>query len=185
MHVGQGSVTEAPAEVGTYVVVFEDDEDTGYFYALDTAAEGNPIQDALHIYNVADVSDKHKPSSVKIGWSVDHSKAALLINDYPHAIFDFTAKQGYCRTDSHRKVTMAGPSVATNGMMRRVRKHGDLNRNVRHGVFSHAQNSTWPAWSPGEKRQERHPGFECHDSHNVYYVKPDAMLEMFMRLIRH
>lgn len=87
--------------------------------------------------------------------------------------------------DSHRKVTMAGPSVATNGMMRRVRKHGDLNRNVRHGVFSHAQNSTWPAWSPGEKRQERHPGFECHDSHNVYYVKPDAMLEMFMSVHFH
>jgi len=98
LHVGQGSVTEAPAEAGTYVVVFKDDEDTGYFYALDTAAEGSPIQDALHIYNVADVSDKHKPSSVKIGWSVDHSKAALLINDYPHAIFDITAKQGYCRT---------------------------------------------------------------------------------------
>ncbi|MDD0987056.1 DUF2251 domain-containing protein [Pseudomonas shahriarae] len=98
LHVGQNSVTEAPAEEGSYVVVFEDDEDTGYFYALDTAAESNPIQDALHIYNVADVSDKHKPSSLKIGWSVDHSKAVLLINDYPHAIFDFTAKQGYCRT---------------------------------------------------------------------------------------
>lgn len=98
LKVGQSTVIEAPAEEGTYVVVFEDDEDTGYFYALDTAVEGNAIQDALHIYNVADVSDKHKPSSVKIGWSADHSKAVLLINDYPHAIFDFTAKQGYCRS---------------------------------------------------------------------------------------
>ncbi|GFM64283.1 DUF2251 domain-containing protein [Pseudomonas cichorii] len=98
LHVGQGSVTEAPAAEGTHIVVFEDDEGTGYFYALDTAVEGNPIQDALHIYNAEDVSDKEKPSSVKIGWSMDHSKAVLLINDYPHAIFDFTAKQGYCRT---------------------------------------------------------------------------------------
>ena len=98
LHVGQGSVTEAPAQEGSYVVVFEDEADTGYFYALDTAAEGNPIRDALHIYNVADVTDKHKPSNVKIGWSIDHSKAVLLINDHPHAVFDFTARQGYCRT---------------------------------------------------------------------------------------
>lgn len=118
LHVGQGSVTEAPAEAGTYVVVFEDDEDTGYFYALDTAAEGNPIQDALHIYNVADVSDKHKPSSVKIGWSVDHSKAALLINDYPHLIS--RRSKDIAVPGSRRKATMAGPSVATNGMIRRL-----------------------------------------------------------------
>lgn len=98
LHVGQGSVIEAPAQVGTFAVVFEDDEDTGYFYALDTADEGNPIKDVLHVYDVEDVSDKCKPSNVKIGWSLDHSKAVLLINDYPHAVFDFTAKQGYCRT---------------------------------------------------------------------------------------
>lgn len=26
-------------------------------------------------------------------------KAGLFINRYPHAIFDFTAKRGYCRTN--------------------------------------------------------------------------------------
>ncbi|WP_240996663.1 DUF2251 domain-containing protein, partial [Pseudomonas viridiflava] len=30
--------------------------------------------------------------------SLDHGKAVLLVNDYPHAIVDFQAKQGYCRT---------------------------------------------------------------------------------------
>ncbi|AZC18571.1 DUF2251 domain-containing protein [Pseudomonas sp. CMR5c] len=98
LKVGQALVLEAPAEEGSFVVVFEDDGDTGYFYALDTAAEGNPIYDALHIYNAADVSDSHKPSMVKVGWAVDHRKAVLLINDFPHAVFDFDAKQGYCRS---------------------------------------------------------------------------------------
>jgi hypothetical protein len=35
--VGDGLVVEAPAGEGPYVVVFEDDEETGYFYALDTS----------------------------------------------------------------------------------------------------------------------------------------------------
>lgn len=98
LNVGQALVVEAPAQEGAYVVVFEDDEDTGYLYALDTQSQDNPIQDAMHIYNVADVSDRTKPSTIKIGWSLDHTKAVLLINDHPHAIFDFQAKQGYCRT---------------------------------------------------------------------------------------
>ncbi|MEN5090884.1 DUF2251 domain-containing protein [Pseudomonas protegens] len=98
LKVGSALVLEAPAESGTCVVVFEDDEHTGYFYALDTASGDNPIQDALHIYNVTDVSDREKPSVVKVGWSTDHRKAVLLINDYPHAVFDFDAQQGYCRS---------------------------------------------------------------------------------------
>lgn len=96
--VGRANVIEAPAQEGSFVVVFEDDEETGYFYALDTSASENPIQDALHIYNVDEVTDREKPSTIKIGWSVDHRKAVLLINDQPHAIFDFAGKQGYCRT---------------------------------------------------------------------------------------
>lgn len=94
LFVGDGLVLEAPAGEGTYVVVFEDDEETGYFYALDTASTGNPIQTALHIYDVDSVADKDKPSQVKIAWSEDHRKALLLINDYPHAVFDFEARQG-------------------------------------------------------------------------------------------
>lgn len=35
---------------------------------------------------------------VKIAWSEDHRKALLLINDYPHAVFDFEARQGHSRT---------------------------------------------------------------------------------------
>jgi len=96
--VGQPTVIEGPAPEGPLVVVFEDDGSTGYFYALDTSHEGQPIQDALQIYNVTNVSDRAKPSTVKIGWSLDNQKAVLLINGHPHAVFDFAAKQGYCRT---------------------------------------------------------------------------------------
>ena len=96
--VGTPVVVEGPAPERSYVAVFEDDQDTGYFYALDVSTKGNPIQNALHIYNVAQVTDKDKPSVVKIGWSNDSRKVVLLINGYPHAVFDFEAKRGYCRT---------------------------------------------------------------------------------------
>jgi len=96
--VGSGFFVEGPAPAGSYLAVFEDDGDTGYFYALDTSIEGLPIQDALHIYNAANVTDREKPSVVEVGWSMDSTKVVLLINAYPHAIFDFAARRGYCRT---------------------------------------------------------------------------------------
>jgi hypothetical protein len=96
--VGQETVIEGAAPDGRFATVFEDDGGTGYFYALDTQAKENQIQDALHIYNVDNVTDCAKPSVVKIGWSKDSQKAVLLINNYPHAVFDFSTCQGFCRT---------------------------------------------------------------------------------------
>ena len=96
--VGTETVVMGYAPEGGLSAVFEDDGDTGYFYALDSGVEGNSIQDAVHIYDVANVTDKDKPSKVTIGWSEDNQKVVLLINDYPHAIFDFVEKQGFCRT---------------------------------------------------------------------------------------
>jgi hypothetical protein len=96
--VGVSSVVEGSAPESQYVAIFEDDGDTGYFYALDPSIEGNSIQNALHIYNVANVTDRVKPSLVKIGWSMDSKKVVLLINGYPHAIFDFEDKRAFCRT---------------------------------------------------------------------------------------
>ena len=96
--VGTEEFVEGAAPDGSFVVVFEDDGDTGYFYALDHSQSGQPIQDAMHIYNAANVTDKHLSSVVELGWSSDNCKAVLLINDYAHAIFDFSAKRGYCRT---------------------------------------------------------------------------------------
>ncbi|RNI28436.1 DUF2251 domain-containing protein [Rufibacter immobilis] len=78
-------------------VVFEDNEETGYFYAVERS-DGLKILDALHIYNVKNIVDKDKPSTLKILWSEDESIALLSINDYYHALFDFKSKAGYCRT---------------------------------------------------------------------------------------
>jgi hypothetical protein len=96
---GQPVVIESPSPFASYAVVFEDDGETGYFYALDLAKQDNPIEDAVHIYNVADVEDGDEPSELKIGWSEDGAKVVLLINDYPHAVFNFAAKRGYCRNN--------------------------------------------------------------------------------------
>lgn len=91
--VGMPEVLQSFFEHVPYGVVFEDDGDTGYFYA----ASKDGILDALHIYNVEDVSDKHIPNHVLILWDDACAIAALCINDYIHAVYDFVAQAGYCR----------------------------------------------------------------------------------------
>ena len=100
IRVGDETFVASDSPAAEYSVVFEDDGDTGYLYALDTSLSESRILDALHIYNVANVVDKDKPSLVQIEWSEDGLKAALWINGYTHAVFDFAQKRGYCRTNS-------------------------------------------------------------------------------------
>ena len=97
--VGRPLVVDADSPAGRYATVFEDDGQTGCFYAVDTDVEdGNPVQDALLVYAVADVTDADQASTLEIGWSDDGLKALLLINDAPHAAFDFGRRQGWCLT---------------------------------------------------------------------------------------
>lgn len=98
LHVGRAIVIKSVSSIGRYQAVFEDDGDTGYFYALDTSRSGNPIVDALHIYNAQSVVDRDKPSQLHIVWSVDGLKAALFLNSYPHAVYNFEERRGCCRT---------------------------------------------------------------------------------------
>jgi hypothetical protein len=98
IHVGTKVVIEGVSPSTQYAVVFEDDGETGYFYGLDTRRQDDPILDALHIYNVANVTDRGIPSKIQIVWSADGLKSALVINRYPHAVLDFVANRGYCRT---------------------------------------------------------------------------------------
>ncbi|MGH2639336.1 MAG: DUF2251 domain-containing protein, partial [Rhabdochlamydiaceae bacterium] len=72
---------------------------TGYLYAYDLRNEEQPILDALHIYNVQNIVDRENPSLFQIFWSSDGLKAALFINNYPHAVFDLEFQRGYCRTN--------------------------------------------------------------------------------------
>ena len=100
LEVGKPAAFEARSPDNRYSVVFEDDGDTGYLYALDyTDKEGNPIQEAMSIYDVKNVTDRDKPSEVVFVWTADSQQAALFINSYPHAVFDFAKKRGYCRRD--------------------------------------------------------------------------------------
>jgi hypothetical protein len=77
-------------------VAFEDDMTTGVFYAI-SKSEQPEVLDGLHIYNVADITEKTLPTELQIGWSDDGWKAFLIINKYYHAIFDFSRRGGYCR----------------------------------------------------------------------------------------
>jgi hypothetical protein len=94
--VGQDTFFASDSPKLSFSVTFEDDLQTGYFYALETKPD-QTIVDALHIYDVANVIDKEKPSKIQIAWSDDGAIASLLINNYCHAIFNFDAKAGYCR----------------------------------------------------------------------------------------
>ena len=94
--VGQDTFIDSTAE-NNNAVVFEDDGETGYFYAV-YRNKCLHILDALHIYNVMDITDKYMPSTIKILWTEDLNKAILSINNYYHAVFDFQNRAGYCRT---------------------------------------------------------------------------------------
>ena len=92
--VGTPLVLESFFEHSPYGVVFEDDGDTAYFYAVH---QENGILDALGIYDVQDVADKNIPNEINIIWNEDCTVAALDINGYIHALFDFNRHAGYCR----------------------------------------------------------------------------------------
>ena len=80
-----------------YYSVFEDDGETGYFYACDERNSEDPLLDALHIYNVCGVKDKDKLSLFEIMWK--DTRTGLFINGHCHAIFDFAKMEGQCRTN--------------------------------------------------------------------------------------
>ena len=97
--VGSDVFVAEDAPDGPHSAFFEDDGETGYFYAVDLSRSENTILDAVHIYTVTNVVDRDRPSTLSIVWSEDGTKCALLINGHPHAAFDFAAERGYCRTN--------------------------------------------------------------------------------------
>ncbi|KUG06335.1 DUF2251 domain-containing protein [Solirubrum puertoriconensis] len=79
-----------------FEVMFEDDGTTGYFYAIRSKPEPE-ILDALHVYNVADVADRNVPVTAQVLWDETEGAAALVLNGYCHALFDFRQLAGFCR----------------------------------------------------------------------------------------
>jgi hypothetical protein len=84
------------AAAGERSVIFEDDGTTGYFYAVRPGAELEML-DALHVYDVANVTDRQIPVTVQIFWDETESAAVLLINGHGHALYDFQRSAGFCR----------------------------------------------------------------------------------------
>ena len=82
-----------------YGVAFEDDENTGYFYAVNIVDDNFEIINAVHIYDVENIVDKNIISNIKILWSEDFNKAYLKINNYFHAVIDFENRKAYSRNN--------------------------------------------------------------------------------------
>jgi len=97
--VGSPNLISSDSINSTYAVVFEDDGETGYFYALDRSLGDKSVLDALHVYDVKSVIDLAKESRFIITWSPDGMKVLLSINENPHAAFNFQERRGYCRNN--------------------------------------------------------------------------------------
>jgi hypothetical protein len=91
--------TRSSAPGYPYDVIFIDDGEVGSFYAAaDDGSEEDSILDALHIYNTKKLLDQDMIHLFEIVWAKDGLKAALLINQHVHAVFDFESFRGPCRT---------------------------------------------------------------------------------------
>jgi hypothetical protein len=60
--VGSGAFLAVDSPTGRYSAFFEEADETGYFYAVDLTQSNKSILDAVHIYNVANVTDRNKAS---------------------------------------------------------------------------------------------------------------------------
>lgn len=98
---GQETYLDAQSSEFPYAIVFEDDGETAYLYALDLQKQAQPIDDALWIYNVQDLSDESKnvPSKVQLCWHKHKPIGLVFINNYPYVVFDFENKIGYSRSN--------------------------------------------------------------------------------------
>lgn len=103
---GENAFVESFSPESRFGVVFEDDGDTAYFYAVEKdnapppdneppdqsgPGSGLKILDALHIYEGAEFGK----TNLKIVWSRDWMKCALVLDGYCHALFDFAEQGGY------------------------------------------------------------------------------------------
>jgi hypothetical protein len=84
-----------------WAVVFEDEGDVGYFYACDRsqATDEARILDAVLIYNVNALKNPQAERLAAIEWSRDGMQAVLYLDGTAQALFDFEARQGYCRSN--------------------------------------------------------------------------------------
>lgn len=109
---GKDLFVESFSPENRYGVIFEDDGGAAYFYAVEKEAESDGLRvlDALHIHEPEDDNEQQdpgesppgaktnreqRPSDLKIIWSRDWLKCALVIDGFVHALFDFEDQGGY------------------------------------------------------------------------------------------
>jgi hypothetical protein len=92
---GEDLFIESFAAENSYGVVFEDDGETAFFYAVQKMEGELRILDALHIYEADEEADPLPPAELKIIWSRDWLKCALVIDGHVHALYDLEAHGGY------------------------------------------------------------------------------------------
>lgn len=100
---GQDLFIESSSPENRYGVIFEDDGEAAYFYAVekDGQGEGLRVLDALHIHEEDDpeedegAEEDDEPADLKIIWSRDWLKCALVLDGLVHALFDFENQGGY------------------------------------------------------------------------------------------
>ncbi len=73
---GEDFFIESFAPENSYGVVFEDDEEAAYFYAVEKDGEELRILDALHIHETDEDAEPLPPAQLKIIWSRDWLKCA-------------------------------------------------------------------------------------------------------------
>ena len=77
-----------------FAVIFEDDGETGYVYALDHELDGDPICDAALIYQgLADGE-----FALEIFWHPDRAAVAISADNTPQCVIDFEEKKMWCRS---------------------------------------------------------------------------------------
>lgn len=90
---GRQDVVESQSSSRPFMTVFEDDGETGYFYALDLTRErGNQIVDAVQIYLVPEEPGEVNNRVLRILWSPDGDKSALEFDGAMRAVFDFPGR---------------------------------------------------------------------------------------------
>jgi hypothetical protein len=95
--VGADLFLESFSPENSFGVVFEDDGDAAYFYAVEKDKEGTGVQvlDALHVHERDEEDEVTETRRLQIVWSRDWLKCALVIDGQCHALFDFEAHGGY------------------------------------------------------------------------------------------
>lgn len=103
IHPGEETVIDVTS--GMYSVVFKDNGETGYVYAMDNGRP-EPVLDALHLYNVDQFEKKHakRTADIEIWASEDGLGTLVKLNGRDEAYFDFADRRAVCRSCFPRAV---------------------------------------------------------------------------------